>query len=64
MTKVVIKETEKQYGIKAGEVYEAHRYQYDPDKWVLDARIPDGYCPNCSCYSSQVDLYTVEEGNR
>jgi hypothetical protein len=43
--------TDKRLGVKAGEVYEARRYQYDPhEKYSLIARIPDGYDPSCNQY--------------
>lgn len=53
--KVKILETDERLGIKAGEIYEAKRYQLDPhEKLSLLAREPDGYCPECNQYLHQV----------
>lgn len=48
---IMILTTDNRLGVKAGEVYEARRYQYDPhEKYSLIARIPDGYDPGCNQY--------------
>ena len=48
---IMILTTDKRLGVKAGEIYEAKRYQYDPhEKYSLIARIPDGYDPSCNQY--------------
>ena len=52
--RVQILKTDERLGVKAGEVYEAHRYGLDPDKMTLDGRVPDGYDPSCNLYLHEV----------
>ena len=44
--------------IKEGEVYEARRYQLDPqEKVTLIGREPDGYDPECNQYINEVAFW-------
>lgn len=52
--KVRIIKTDERLGVKAGEIYEARRYRYDPDKVSLIGRVPDGYDPGCNQYLEEV----------
>ena len=67
--RVKILETDDRLGIKAGEIYSAQRYQYDPhEKISLMAREPDGYDPECNQYKYEVAYWMqgkwmVLEGN-
>lgn len=54
--KVRILKTDERLGIKAGEIYKAYRYRYDPEKVVLDSRVPDGYDPMCTQYLGCVEI--------
>lgn len=53
---VLILKTEQRLGVKAGEVYEASTYRYDPEKVSLDGRVPDGYDPGCNQYKSSIGV--------
>lgn len=53
--KVKILRTDERLGVKAGEVYEARRYKYDPTgKIELISREGDGYTPQCTQYMSEI----------
>ena len=68
--KVKILETSERLGVKAGEIYQAERYQYDPQEKVsLLARESDGYDPGCNQYFSEVAFWIqgqwmVVQGNQ
>lgn len=52
---VKIINTDDRLGVKAGEIYEAKRYRFDPhEKVELMARVPDGYDPLCTQYLESV----------
>lgn len=53
--RVKIIETNERLGVKAGEVYKARRYHYDPhEKIELLERVTDGYDPCCTQYFGDV----------
>ena len=55
---VRIQKTDERLGVKAGEIYQAERYRYDPhEKVTLVARQPDGYNPECNQYVHEVDFW-------
>lgn len=55
--KVIILKSDKNTGVKEGEIYEAERYQLDSSKVVLLRRVPDGYDPMCTEYLDNVVVY-------
>jgi|GEM_PF-5449471 len=59
--KVKVLETDERLGIKAGEVYEACRYRYDPEKMTLLRRVPDGYDPECNQYMHEIAFWVQGE---
>lgn len=56
---VRIKKDEPRFEIKAGDVFFAERYRYDPDKVTLLKRITDDYDPRCNEYVENLEFVTA-----
>lgn len=60
--KIMILHDDERIGVKAGEIYEAKRYKYDPhEKYDLIGRVPDGHDPECTQYISSVATLICQE---
>lgn len=68
--RVKILKDDPRFGIKAGDVFSAERYRYDPqEKVTLLHRDGDGYDPQCNQYISEVAMWIagqwmIVEGGR
>ena len=61
IVQIKILKTDDRLGVKAGEIYDAKPYTYDPQsKWELIGRVPDGYDPSCTQYKSEVRCLNTE----
>lgn len=56
MSKIVkLKNDDKRFKLKAGDLLEVEPYWLDPSKYTVIQRIPDGYNPECNVYSYEVE---------
>lgn len=53
---VRMKEHDKRFKLKKGDVLEAHPYQYDHNKLVVVRRLSDDFDPECTVYRHQVEV--------
>ena len=52
--KVKMLKNDERFKIKKGDIFEAQRYHYDPDKITLLKRESDGFDPECNQYKESL----------
>ena len=53
---VRLKEDDRAFGLRAGDILEVHPYVLDPDtKFTVVQRLSDGFDPECNVYRTQVE---------
>lgn len=52
---VRLKEDDKRFKMKKGDVLRVERYRLDPCKYTVIERVSDGFDPECNVYASQVE---------
>ena len=67
--RVMLLADDDRFKLKKGDVFDAKRYRYDPDKISLLNRVCDGFDPGCNQYKESLaywmqDSWFVLDGNK
>jgi len=52
--KVKLLDDDERFGLKKGDIFQAKKYKYDPDKMSLLERESDGFDPECNQYKEDL----------